>query len=109
MAYGSDPKVVQAALLDASSHPDVLSTPPAQVIFIGFGDSALHFELLVWTAQPNKQFLLKSDLYYQIYDVLQQRQIEIPFPQQDLYLRSGSLLSPQLELALSQFLGKAQT
>lgn len=108
VAYGCDPKVVQAALLEAArSHANVLQSPPPQVLFKDFGDNALNFELLVWTAEPNKQFLLKSDLYYSIYDVLLQRQIEIPFPQRDLHLRSGSLgLSPQIELALTQLLEK---
>ncbi len=106
VAYNSDPKVVQAALLKAaSSHPSVLQTPPPEVFFKDFGDSALNFELLVWTAEPNKQFLLKSDLYYNVYEVLQQRRIEIPFPQRDLHIRSGTLvLSPQIELALTQLL-----
>jgi small-conductance mechanosensitive channel len=102
VAYGSDPDRVRSALVKAaSSHPQVLPSPPPQVLFKGFGDSALDFELLVWTAEPDKQFLLKSDLYFRLYEVLCQQQIEIPFPQSDLHLRSGTLaLSPQLELAL---------
>jgi small-conductance mechanosensitive channel len=71
------------------------------VLFKGFGDSALDFELLVWTAEPDKQFLLKSDLYFRLYQVLCQQQIEIPFPQRDLHLRSGRLeLPPELKSAL---------
>jgi small-conductance mechanosensitive channel len=102
VAYGSDPDRVRSALLEATgSHPRVLQFPPPQVLFKGFGDSTLDFELLVWTAEPDKQFLLKSDLYFRLHEVLCQRQIEIPFPQRDLHLRSGKLeLSPQLELAL---------
>jgi len=106
VAYGSDPKAVQAALLSAANkHSSVLQTPSPLVLFNGLGDSSLNFELLVWTAEPNKQFLLKSDLYYNIYEVLQQQKIEIPFPQIDLHLRSGTLgLSPQMESSLTQLL-----
>jgi small-conductance mechanosensitive channel len=102
VAYGSDPHQIRSLLLEtAAGHPKVLSSPPPQVFFKGFGDSALDFELLVWTAEPNKQFLLKSDLYFRLYEAFSQHQIEIPFPQQDLHLRSGRLeLSPQLELAM---------
>jgi small-conductance mechanosensitive channel len=102
VAYGCDPKAVESSLLEAaSSHPKVLSSPPPQVLFKGFGDSALDFELLVWTAEPAQQFFLKSDLYFLLYAVLDRRQIEIPFPQRDLHLRSGIFgLSPQLESAL---------
>ncbi|MCC5627469.1 mechanosensitive ion channel family protein [Nostoc sphaeroides] len=104
VAYSSDPKVVQAALLEAASkHPNVLEVPSPLVLFKELGNNSLNFELLVWTAEPNKQFLLKSDLYYNIYESLQQRQIEIPFPQLDLHLRSGTLeFTPEMQLALIQ-------
>ncbi|MEH2379720.1 MAG: mechanosensitive ion channel domain-containing protein [Nostoc sp.] len=104
VAYSSDPKAVQAALLEAASkHPNVLQSPSPLVLFKEFGNNALNFELLVWTAEPNKQFLLKSDLYYIIYEVLQQRKIEIPFAQLDLHLRSGTLeFTPEMQLAFIQ-------
>ncbi|MBD0264549.1 MAG: mechanosensitive ion channel [Tolypothrix sp. Co-bin9] len=104
VAYSSDPKAVQAALLEAASkHPNVLQAPSPQVLFKEFGNNSLNFELLIWTAEPNKQFLLKSDLYYNIYEALQQRQIEIPFPQLDLHMRSGTLeFTPEMQLALIQ-------
>ncbi|MBN3884192.1 MAG: mechanosensitive ion channel [Nostoc sp. JL34] len=104
VAYSSDPKAVQSALLEAASkHPNVLQTPLPLVLFKEFGNNTLNFELLVWTAEPNKQFLLKSDLYYIIYEVLKQREIEIPFAQLDLHLRSGQLeFTPEMQLALIQ-------
>jgi potassium efflux system protein len=104
VAYSSDPKIVQAALLEAASkHPNVLQAPSPLVLFKEFGNNSLNFELLVWTAEPNKQFLLKSDLYYNIYEILQQREIEIPFAQLDLHMRSGTLeFTPEMQLALMQ-------
>jgi len=106
VAYGCDTKTVEGALLEAaSSHASVLKSPPPQVLFKSFGNSSLDFELLVWTKEPERQFLLTSDLYYKIYEMLKQRQIEIPFPQRDLNLRSGTLeFSPQVESALTQML-----
>jgi small-conductance mechanosensitive channel len=102
VAYGSDPQQVRTVLIEsASGHPKVLASPAPSLLFKGFGDSSLDFELLVWTAEPDKQFLLKSDLYFLIYEVLNQNQIEIPFPQRDLHLRSGKVeMSSQLESAL---------
>jgi potassium-dependent mechanosensitive channel len=104
VAYSADPKTVQAILTEvAQNHPDVLRTPLPQVWFTGFGESVLKFELLVWTRDPSRQFILKSELNYRIYEALQQQHIEIPFPQRDLHLRSGTLgLSPELESALIQ-------
>jgi len=104
VAYSTDPQAVRTALLEAAqSHAEVLQNPPPQVFFTGFGDSALNFDLLVWTTKPSRQFILKSDLYFSIFELLQERQIEIPFPQRDLHLRSGKIsLSPQAEALLMQ-------
>ena len=108
VAYDSDVNAVQTALLEAGTgHPDVLLVPPPQVLFKGFGDSALNFELRVWTAQPSKQFKIQSDLYYRIEANLRQHKIEIPFPQRDLNIRTGNLqveISSQLEAMLLQLL-----
>jgi small-conductance mechanosensitive channel len=93
VAYGSDPARVKSALLAAAAgHPAVLSEPTPRVEFEGFGESALHFELLVWAADPKQQFHLKSDLNYRVEASLRMHGLRIPFPQRDIHLRS-----PQLE------------
>jgi len=98
VAYSADPKQVKEVLIEVSyQHPEVLSKPPPLVFFKGFGDSALDFELLVWIADPPKQLLIMSDLYFAIEAGLRRSEIEIPFPQRDLHIRSGHLpinLSP---------------
>jgi potassium efflux system protein len=108
VAYGSDVNLVRSALIEAvHTHPEVLSLPPSQVLFKGFGDSSLDFELLVWITTPERQLLIKSDLYFMIEAVFQEHQIEIPFPQQDVNFHSGSLpiqLSPKLEQAILDFI-----
>lgn len=91
VAYGSDLEIVRQSLLDAAkAHSDVLSIPPPNVFFLGFGDSSLNFNLLAWISEPRKQFQIKSDLYFLIYQYFQERSVEIPFPQRDLHLRSGN-------------------
>ncbi|MBE9178056.1 mechanosensitive ion channel [Oculatella sp. LEGE 06141] len=102
VAYGSDVELVRSALVDASrEHPRVLSAPPPQVFFKGFGDSALNFELLVWTAEPSKHLALKSDLYFRIETEFRRHKISIPFPQRDLHVGNLPIeLSPQLQQML---------
>jgi potassium-dependent mechanosensitive channel len=89
VAYGSDVGRVRSALLEATrGHPDVLADPRPRVELKGFGESALDFELLVWTRTPRKQEHLKSDLHFRIEATFREHGIEIPFPQCDLNVRS---------------------
>ncbi|NET37141.1 MAG: mechanosensitive ion channel [Cyanothece sp. SIO1E1] len=89
VAYHSNIKQVRQAVLEAAKlHPEVLQYPHAQLWFQGFGESALKFDLLVWIRDPQHQFQIQSDLYYLLAANLRRYQIEIPFPQRDLHLRS---------------------
>jgi small-conductance mechanosensitive channel len=92
VAYGSDPARVRRALLEAArGHPEVEPDPRPQVQMLGFGDSSLDFELLVWTRDPRDKNRLSSDLNFRIFESLRRHGLEIPFPQRDLHLRSPGL------------------
>ena len=95
-SYSSDPEKVKRLLMRvAGEHPDVLADPAADVVFTAFGDSSLDFELRVWTtSQTRTPQILKSDLYFSIFSLFKQENIEIPFPQRDLHLRSVSMSIP---------------
>lgn len=101
VAYSSDPAIVETVLVEAGrEHPNTLAVPAPQVLFKEFGDSSLNFELLVWIAEPAKHVRIKSDLYFAIERSLREHNIEIPFPQRDLHVRSGTLpleLPPELQ------------
>lgn len=92
VSYDSDPKRVRDILVAvAANHPDVLAEPSPEVIFTGFGDSSLNFDLRVWTIQHvQTPARLKSDLYFAIFEAFRKDGIEIPFPQRDLHVRSIS-------------------
>ncbi|HTU43983.1 MAG TPA: mechanosensitive ion channel domain-containing protein [Bryobacteraceae bacterium] len=92
VSYDSDPKSVRDLLLQvAAQHTDVLSDPAPEVIFRDFGDSSLDFELRVWTVQQvQTPARLKSDLYFAVFEAFQNAEIELPFPQRDLHVRSVS-------------------
>lgn len=106
VSYSSDPARVREALIEACQQDkQVLKAPAPQVFFTGFGDSALEFELVVWISQPSRQVVIRSDLYFAIEACLRRHQIEIPFPQRDLHIRSGSLpiaVSQEAEQLLQQ-------
>ena len=91
VSYNADPKKVKECLLKAANEcEDVLRSPEPDVVFDGFGDSALNFELRVYTSTlASKPKILKSNLNFLIFEKLQDADIEIPFPQRDLHIRSS--------------------
>lgn len=94
IAYGSDVELFKRAMLEvAAADPAVLRSPAPTVYFLDFGDSSLDFEVGVWTetmASTPRRF--RSNLYFAIERKLRECKIEVPFPQRDLHVRSGSLL-----------------
>lgn len=92
VAYGSDPKAVEEALLEAAARSEnVLRDPPPRVWFREFGESSLNFELLCWTSKLlHSAGAFRSELNHLVYDALKGRGIEIPFPQRDVHIRSGT-------------------
>ena len=88
VSYNADPREVEQALLAAAYHDWILKEPPPEVEFADFDESSLLFELEVWTDNPFDKKDLTSDLRYQMWEELQKRNIEVPFPQQDVHIRS---------------------
>ena len=89
VAYGSNAKLVKELLeRPAVQHPDVLTSPGPEAFFMGFGDSALNFELRFWVMQESNTVKVMSEVALEVMRLLAEAGIEIPFPQRDLRLRS---------------------
>ena len=90
VSYNAEPEQVRRILVDiAGKHPEILKSPAPEVVFTEFGDSSLNFELRVWTERRvQTPKVLKSDLYFAIFAAFREHDIEIPFPQRDLHVRS---------------------
>lgn len=93
VAYGSDKAKVRDAVLEAArAVPFTLPDEPdrkSQVWMVGFGDSSLNFELLVWPTleackRPNA---MQAAYTWAIDDALRAAGVEIPFPQRDVRVR----------------------
>lgn len=94
VAYGTDKDKVRTAVLEAARKVP-FSMPEDdrhkhQVWLIGFGDSALNFELLVWpTLEAVKRpRAIQAAYTWAIDDALRAAGIEIPFPQRDIRVRA---------------------
>ena len=92
VAYGSDLEEVSIALLEAARSVDgVLNNPEPQVHFSGFGDSSIDLQIRVWIDKPRDHTTITSDVNFAVERAFREHNIEIPFPQRDLHLRTDSL------------------
>ncbi|MDQ6860172.1 MAG: mechanosensitive ion channel, partial [Verrucomicrobiota bacterium] len=93
VAYGSDlEKVTEALIAAGREHPKTLPDPPVSVFLEKFGDNSIDFELVVWSSEMSyRPRRFRSDLNFAIAKKLKEAGIEIPFPQRDVYIRSGDL------------------
>lgn len=91
VSYGADPNTVRDVLLKvAHEHPALISDPPPDVLFHGFGDSALNFRLRAYCKEMiDVPEVLNSEVNFAIWYALKEAGIEIPFPQRDLHIKSA--------------------
>ena len=89
VAYGSDiDHVIEVLATVAAEHPEVLTNPAPRVRFREFGESSLDFELLSWIARPVDRGRVKHELNCAVYKALNKNEIEIPYPQRDIHVRT---------------------
>jgi small-conductance mechanosensitive channel len=94
VAYGSDREKVRQVVLEAArTVPFTLPEDDArrsQVWLVGFGDSGLNFELLVWPQLDavKRPAAMHAAYTWAIAEALECAGIEVPFAQMDVRLRS---------------------
>ena len=96
VAYGvPKEQVLAAGVAAAQAVPGVLTQPGREptVWLVAYGDSAKNYELVVWadrelTTRPGSTH---ANLMWALDTELVKRGLEIPFPQRDLNIRSGTL------------------
>jgi len=99
VAYGTDPRRVLDLLMEVTvSTPGIATQPAPTVLFVGFGSSSLDFSIRAWTNNFGDWVNTRSELNVRVYDALQGAGIEIPFPQQDVHVRT---VAPAAEAALA--------
>jgi len=90
VAYGSDTEKVRSILERvAKAHAEVLDDPAPTVRFMDFGDSSLDFSVFFWINNPVRVVPVESDIRFAIDGAFREHDVEIPFPQRDLHMRSG--------------------
>lgn len=107
VSYDSDLDLVTKLLYRAADEtPRVLQRPKPRVNLMGFGDSSVDFEIRFWIQDPEAGLAnIRSDVYTRVWQLFKENNIEIPYPQRDLHLRSSGQLEKILELLAQQKAG----
>lgn len=67
VAYGSDPLLVTEVLMNvAYEESSTIADPPPKVMFLGFGEYGLEFELWVWVNRIEQAAMIRSSLNFNI-------------------------------------------
>lgn len=100
VSYGSDVRLAMQLMIEAAqSFPRVLADPEPATRLLEFGDSSIKLELRIWINDPfNGVANIKSDIQLAIWDSFKEHQIEFPFPQHDLHLKT----TPELSVSVWQ-------
>ncbi|RMH38174.1 MAG: mechanosensitive ion channel family protein [Deltaproteobacteria bacterium] len=90
VSYGADLEAVRDALFAvADANPLCLTEPAPLLIILGFGESSIDLQFSVWAARD--QFLaMRNSLHDGVKRALDERGIEIPFPQRTLHVAAGT-------------------
>jgi potassium efflux system protein len=92
IAYGSDTDRARDLMLETvRAQAKVLETPAPQVLFMGFGDSSLDFEIRVYLRNFEDRVPTRHALHTEINKTLAKAGISIPFPQRDLNIVSQEI------------------
>lgn len=88
VAYGSNLAQVKQLVEEAVNNMKlewIDPEKPVTSLVSELGDSSVNFKLLVWT-DAQKRGVVVSEVLSTVYDTLNQNNIEIPFPQQDVHI-----------------------
>ena len=92
IAYGSDTEKARDIMLSVlKANNKILETPAPQVLFIGFGESSLDFDIRVFLRNFEDRWPVRHVIHTEINRALEAAGIAIPFPQTDLNIVSQDL------------------
>jgi potassium efflux system protein len=89
IAYNTDvEKALKVMVETVRSTPRVLAEPEPSVLFNGFGESSLDFLIRIYVSELSHRLPVTHDLLLRLEKALREHQIEIPFPQREIYVRA---------------------
>lgn len=90
VSYGSDLDTVLKALKEvADANESVMRKPEPEVHLIEFGESSWNMQLRTWIPDVKQYPRIRNEINQSIIRTFKKHDIEIPFPQRDLHVRSS--------------------
>lgn len=92
VGYGTDIELARATMVEAASGVEgVWGGREVEALFMEMGDSALIFRIRVWIESYEDTRRIVDRVNTAVYRALNEREIDIPFPQIAVHHRSGDL------------------
>lgn len=90
VSYDCDLRLAQKLMLEAAARSKrVLKSPPPNVWLAEFGDNSVNHEILCWIRDPEEGIgNVRSEVLNHLWDLFKEHDIEIPFPQRDVHIKS---------------------
>ncbi|NIZ03693.1 mechanosensitive ion channel family protein [Thalassospira lucentensis] len=90
ISYNCDPHfAIELCNAAAAKCSRVQENPGPNTLMRGFGDSSVDLEIRFWITDPqNGRGNIISEILLNVWDAFKEHNIEIPFPQRDLHLKS---------------------
>lgn len=96
VSYNSNPKHVKEIITNEindvvnEENSVVLDNPNPQIHLREFSNSAITFEIFVWINLPNQKPKVQNIINNRLYDVLQENNVKIPYPQRTIHFGNDS-------------------
>lgn len=98
VAYGTDLKFTRSILNEILFNNSLILKNPEPVIWVTkFNDSSIDFVIKYWVPHFNYGNDVKSDLIIAIDEKFKLNGIVIPFPQQDIYVKSNAINNKEIK------------
>lgn len=101
IAYSSDvPEAIRICTEAAKGINRVLKNPAPSCLLYEFGDSSINLQVRFWIDDaPQGVSNVRSDVLIAVWQAFRDNNIEIPFPQRDVHIKSENLLPNKLPSA----------
>lgn len=84
--------VIDTLIAIAKAHPDILTDPEPTALCTGYGDYGLKYRVHIWLSNMDTYLTVPSEIYNEVWEVFNVRGLQVPYPQQDIHIRSNVML-----------------